>query len=193
MGIDIGAAASTAFGGSDAASAGADTGAGSAGVGGGGEQEACQAEGEPEAAGAAGAAAAAAAGAAVAGAGVEDTVDQVRLTHWPFLFCGWERRRARWGEEVCQQSTCCDGWEAAPFWRLPSSGTPRAPVPMLCSVFPQVRLLGGGTGDAGERSTFRFTASLGTLQAVLNYEGGGCHALSQVRGFRCSRECGRGL
>lgn len=46
----------------------------------------------------------------------------------------------------------------------------------------QVQLLGGAA--QGERSMFRLTASLGTLQVLLNYEGSGCHTLSQVR---CTR------
>lgn len=36
------------------------------------------------------------------------------------------------------------------------------------------------SASAAERSTFRLTASLGTLQVRLNYEGAGCATLSQV-------------
>ncbi len=39
---------------------------------------------------------------------------------------------------------------------------------------------GSSASAGGDRSTFRLTASLGTLQVRLNYEGAGCSTLSQV-------------
>ncbi|KAL4443584.1 hypothetical protein ABPG75_011321 [Micractinium tetrahymenae] len=50
----------------------------------------------------------------------------------------------------------------------------------------QAQLLGGAGG--GDRSMFRLTASLGTLQVLLNYEGAGCHTLSQASVDRFSFE-----
>lgn len=47
----------------------------------------------------------------------------------------------------------------------------------------QAQLLGAGAAAAG-RSMFRLSASLGTLQVLLNYEGAGCSTLSQV-GVEC--------
>ena len=50
----------------------------------------------------------------------------------------------------------------------------------------QAQLLGGG---GGERSMFRLTASLGTLQVLLNYEGTGAEQLSQVPSPLPRRAC----
>lgn len=47
----------------------------------------------------------------------------------------------------------------------------------------QAQLLRGSGG--ADRSMFRLTASLGTLQVALNYEGAGCHTLSQVGDVAC--------
>lgn len=57
----------------------------------------------------------------------------------------------------------------------------------VCRALPslslQVQLVRSGSSasaSAAERSTFRLTASLGTLQVRLNYEGARCATLSQV-------------
>lgn len=66
----------------------------------------------------------------------------------------------------------CFAWLHPPAYTVPFS---------LPCCWLQVQLVRAGSGaSAGDRSTFRLTASLGTLQVLLNYEGAGCATLSQV-------------
>ena len=182
MGVDVGAAASAAFGGSEEA-VGAAAGAGhaaagdgkaaeAAGEGGEGQQEGCQVEGEPAAVGQAGAIA----------QGVQPTeerVEQARRAVWCARGDGCASRLAG---HMLGLKTAYPGLLAMLLHAAACCVANTLALPPSIPAMPQVQLMrsGSSASAAGDRSTFRLSASLGTLQVRLNYEGAGCATLSQV-------------
>ena len=157
MGLDVGAAASGPEEGADGAAGEADGGEGGSSRA---EGDACQVEGKAETAGAAAAVALA--------ANVEEAVDQAsRGVTWLLLHINSTCGYAFYDSQQCRETAT----------HTDSS--------ICCACCPlQLQLLGAGA--QANRIMFRLTASLGTLQVLTNYEGSGCHTLSQVQACCCS-------